>query len=106
MRVLLDECLPRRLKFEFTGHQVMTTQELGLSGKKNGELLRAAAGKIDALLTVDKNLAYQQNLKSLPFAVVVMSSRSNRLGDLIPVVPSVLAVLRSIKPGELVKVGV
>lgn len=106
MRVLLDECLPRRLKFQLAGHQVITTQEAGLSGKKNGELLRVMAGNFDALLTIDKNIAYQQSTSSLSFALVVMSARSNRLSDLAPHVPSVLEALRSIKPGEVVKVGV
>lgn len=50
MRVLLDECLPRRLRREIAGHQVVTAQELGHSGKKNGDLLRAVAREMEAML--------------------------------------------------------
>jgi predicted nuclease of predicted toxin-antitoxin system len=78
MRVLLDECLPRRLKAHLVGYQVLTVPEAGWSGKKNGELLRAASGLVDVFITVDSNLAYQQHLVGLPFAVVVLSAHSNR----------------------------
>lgn len=62
MRVLLDECLPRKLKQELGGHEVRTAQEEGWAGLKNGALLQAAAGRFDVLLTVDRNIAFQQNL--------------------------------------------
>ena len=104
MRVLLDECMPHRLGEQLVGHEVVTAQEAGWAGKKNGELLRAAAGKIDAFLTVDKNLRHQQNLKSLPFGVVVLMVGS-RFGDLQPLVPAILVTLRSIRPGTVVEIG-
>jgi predicted nuclease of predicted toxin-antitoxin system len=105
MRVLLDECLPRRLKAHLVGHQVLTVPEAGWAGKKNGELLRAASGLIDVFITVDSNLAYQQHLAGLPFAVVVLSAHSNRLQDLIPLVPQVVSALLSAQPGLVVRVG-
>lgn len=104
MRILLDECLPRRLKAQFPGHVVRTVPEAGWAGKKNGELLRAASGNVDVFITVDSNLAYQQHLINLPFAVIVLSAHSNRLQDLIPLVPEVLAALVSIEPGHVVRV--
>jgi hypothetical protein len=58
MRVLLDECLPRRLKAYLADHQVTTVPEAGWAGRKNGDLLRVAAGVVDAFITVDSNLAY------------------------------------------------
>lgn len=105
MRVLLDECLPRRLKGQLHGHEVVTVPEAGWAGKKNGELLRAAAGRIDAFITVDRNLAYQQHLVDLPFAVVVVTARSNRLPDLMPVVPQILERLETAGPGQVISVG-
>jgi len=72
MRVLLDECLPRRLKAELSDHEVRTAQEVGWAGLKNGELLRVAAGQFDVLLTVDRNIAYQQNLRGLAIGVLAM----------------------------------
>jgi len=58
MRVLLDECLPKRLKRELAGHEVQTVPEAGWAGRENGELLQLAAGKFDAFITIDRSLAY------------------------------------------------
>ena len=106
MRVLLDECLPRKLKIELVGHEASTVPEMGWASKKNSALLSLAAEHFDAFLTVDKNIAYQQNLKSFQIAIVALVAKSNRLADLRPLVPKVLGVLKSIRPGEIVRVGV
>ena len=82
MRVLLDECLPRRLKADLIDHEVRTVQKEGWAGLKNGDLLRVAAGRFEVLLTVDRNIAFQQNLSELSIAVVAIVARSNRLNDL------------------------
>ena len=60
MRVLLDECVPRALRNDLPGHEVKTVAELGWAGVRNGELLRRAAAAFDVLITVDRNLEYQQ----------------------------------------------
>jgi len=62
MRVLIDECLPRGLKRLIVGHECLTVQEMGWSGKKNGELLVLADGRFDVLLTIDQSLPYQQSM--------------------------------------------
>ena len=77
MRVLLDECVPRPLKKEFSGHDVKTASEAGLAGLKNGQLLKAAEGNFDALITVDKSIPYQQNVKSFQLAVLVLIAKRN-----------------------------
>jgi len=105
MRVLLDECLPRRLKSRLAGHEVQTVPEAGWAGKKNGELLNLLAGRFDAFITIDKNLVYQQNLTKVPFGVVAISARSNRLTDLEPLVPKLLEALSTLRPGDVVRVG-
>jgi predicted nuclease of predicted toxin-antitoxin system len=66
MRLLLDECTPHRLRHDFTGHMVATVDEAGFKGLKNGQLLAAAVGNFDVLVTVDQNLPHQQNLASFP----------------------------------------
>src|SRR4051812_32325334 len=104
MRILLDECVPRRLRRELPGHDVHTVSELGWSGKKNGELLQVMAGQnFDVLLTVDQGIRHQQNLRAAGVAVVGLVAVSNRLADLVPLMPSVLAVLASIQPGDVVE---
>jgi nicotinate-nucleotide pyrophosphorylase len=105
MRVLLDECLPRRLKAELPDYQVRTAQEEGWAGLKNGDLLRVAAGQFHVLLTVDRNIAFQQNLSGLSIAVIAMVARSNRLDDLRPVMVEVRRVLPGVRAGQVIRVG-
>jgi len=81
VRLLLDECVDRRLARDITDHDVTTVVSLGWSGIRNGVLLQQAAGHCDVFVTVDRNLAFQQRIDSLPFAVVVLRARSNRLAD-------------------------
>ena len=97
MRVLLDECLPRRLKRELAGHETRTAPEMGWASKRNGELLALAVDQFDVFLTADRNLSYQQDLSAFDIAVVVLVARSNRLDDLRPLVPRVLEMLPSAK---------
>ena len=104
MRILRDESLPVELQSELPGHDVRTVQEMGWSGLKNGELLRRAAERFEALLTADQNLPYQQNLTRLPIAVVVLAAKSNRIADLRPLVSQVLGALSSLQPCTLVQI--
>ena len=104
MKLLLDECVTRHLKPEFVGHDVYTVDEMGLKGLKNGNLLRAAAGKFDVLITVDKSLSHQQNLSPYGLAILVMVASSNALGALKPLIPQSLRALDWIEPGQVVRV--
>ena len=72
MRVLLDECLPRRLKHALNGHEVQTVPEMGWASKRNGELLRLAAREFDVFLTVDQRLQQEQQLSMFRIAVIVL----------------------------------
>lgn len=105
MRILLDECVPRPLKRELSDYEIRTVVEMGWSGKRNGELLQlmAQAG-FTILLTTDQNLRYQQNLQQAGVAVVVLVASSNRLTDLVPLIPSTRGVLSIIALGEVVEV--
>lgn len=106
MRVLLDEQLPRRLARELVGIEVRTVQQAGWAGTKNGDLLRRAAqAGFDAFLTADQNLRFQQNLREISIAVIVLVARSNVLADLIPLVPGVRDALSRTRPGDLTLVG-
>lgn len=105
MRVLLDECVPRRLKSELPNHEVRTAQDEGWDGMKNGALLRVAAGRFDVLLTVDRNLTFQQNLRGLTIGVIAMVARSNRFMDLRPLMPQVRDVLPKVRAGQILRVG-
>lgn len=105
MRILLDECVPRPLKRQFPQYEVQTVTEMGWAGTKNGELLkRMQQESFTILLTTDQNLRYQQNLEAAGVAIVVMVALSNRLPDLLPLVPRVCEVLTVIQAGEVIEV--
>jgi predicted nuclease of predicted toxin-antitoxin system len=105
MRLLLDECVPSRLKRELRGHEAKTVQDMGWAGIKNGALLRLADGQFDALLTVDQGIEYQQNLSGLSISVVIMAAASNDVDDLRPLMPAVAQALTSLRRGEIIDVG-
>jgi len=105
MKVLLDECLPKRLKREVTGHEVFSVQEMGWAGTKNGDLLRLIrSSDFEVFITIDANLEYQQNLRALKFAVIVIRASDNTFETLSPLMPKVIEALRTIKAGDLVHI--
>lgn len=104
MRVLLDECLPRRLKRSITGHEIVTVPEAGWAGKSNGDLLRLASDRFDAFVTVDRNMPAQQRGRP-GLALVILAARSNRFQDVEPLVPELLATLATISKGQVVRLG-
>ena len=105
MRVLLDECVPKRLRTELTAHVVRTVAEMGWSGIKNGQLLQRAAAEFDCFLTVDLNLQFQQRIDALPLAVLVVQAVDNRLETLRPLMVTAQEALASIGPGEFKVIG-
>ncbi len=105
MRVLLDENLPHDLIGELTGQDVSTVQGLGWADVKNGELLRRAAGKTEALLTVDRKLEHQHDISALPFGLIVIRARSNRMQDLTSLVGQMHGALARLQPGTVQHVG-
>ena len=105
MRVLLDECLPRRLRQAIVGYDVATVSDAGWAGKSNGELLRLAVDEFDVFVTVDQNLPAQQNLQRFEIGIVILQAPTNRFQDLKPLVPDLVDALATIKPGELVRLG-
>jgi Domain of unknown function (DUF5615) len=101
MRILLDEDLPRQLTAHLAGHACDTVQRVGWSGTKNGKLLSLAATRFDVFLTMDRNLEFQQNLSTLPVAIIVLEARSNRIEHLLPLVPVLLQLLDHLPPKSL-----
>ena len=84
MKILLDECIDRRLAKEIEGHEVVTVPQAGWAGIRNGELLRLAQAQFDVFVTVDRNLSFQQHLAQFTIAVIVLQAPTNRLKDLRP----------------------
>jgi hypothetical protein len=99
VRVLIDECVDWRLSRDLIGHDVKTARQAGWSAIKNGELLALASQQFDVFVTVDRNLSFQQNLVALPIAVIILRARTNRIADLRPLIPALLAAIESAEPG-------
>jgi predicted nuclease of predicted toxin-antitoxin system len=107
MRVLVDECAPKALKVFLSkhGHECLTVQEAGWSGKENGELLALAETRFDVLVTLDTNLRYQQNLTGRKIAIVVLQASSNRLEHIRQHFPAIASAIEHIKSGEVVLIS-
>jgi len=89
MKILLDECVPKRIKAHLKNHELFTARELDLGGVKNGELLKyCCAHDFDILLTIDKNMIHQQNLDKYPLTIAVLNSRSSDIKELLLFLPN------------------
>jgi len=89
MKVLLDECVTKKLKAYLKDFDVSTVTRLGWSGVKNGKLMTLCVENgFDVLLTIDKNLSYQQNLNKYKIAIVVFNSVTSKIEELSLFVPS------------------
>jgi hypothetical protein len=102
MRILLDECMPKDFAGEIFGHHVRTVQQTGWASINNGKLLRliAESGKFDLFLTMDKRLPQQNKIRELPFAILVLRAKSNRLEHVLPFAPAILRRLAEFQSGH------
>lgn len=106
MRVVLDNCVPRTLIPHLGGHDVRAVRDHGWASIDDGPLLDRLAGRCDAFVTVDRNIPFQQPLDRRPFATVILVARTNRVVDLLPLVPRLLELLPSLRPGQVTHVAV
>ena len=106
MKILLDECVDRRLERDLTDHTVSTVPRRGWAGIKNGRLLALAEAEFDVFLTVDRNIASQQQLTKFKIGVLLGRAPSNRLEDIRPLVPKILQALEQTAAGSLTLVGI
>ncbi|MDX2137698.1 MAG: hypothetical protein SF123_06350 [Chloroflexota bacterium] len=106
MKILLDECVPKKFRHELKGHRVFTVPQMGWASKKNGELLRLMTDEgFEAFITVDQNISYQQNPAALTVPVIVIVAENNKNEALKPLAPQVLEKLETLKPGQLIEVA-
>jgi predicted nuclease of predicted toxin-antitoxin system len=94
MKILLDECVTKRLKKHLEAFDVFTVTELGLSGIKNGKLMTyCSENQFDILLTIDKNLMFQQNLDRYPVTIAVLNCTTSKIDKLLTFLPSFFSQL-------------
>jgi len=95
VKVLLDECVDWRLSRDIIGHKVKTARQMGWTSISNGELLALASAYFDVFVTVDRNLSSQQDLASFSIAFIVLRAKTNRLADVRPLVPRLVAAINA-----------
>jgi predicted nuclease of predicted toxin-antitoxin system len=97
MKLLLDENLPEKIRTAFRGdHELFTVKFMGWSGKKNGELMRLLAEhQYDALVTMDKNLPFQQNFEQSPAQLFVLDAPDNKISTLLPYIERLCLLLEA-----------
>jgi predicted nuclease of predicted toxin-antitoxin system len=105
MKILLDECLPRRLVRDLSCYCVTTVPRQGWAGVADAELLKLADREFDVFITIDSNLAFQQNLKSSALCIVVLRALNSRYETLQPLIPDILVAIEKAQAGQIVLVG-
>jgi hypothetical protein len=103
LRILLDNCVPWRFRAALAGHDVSSVVQHGWAALSDGELLNAMGSRFDLLVTMDKNLQFQQDLRTRAFAIAVLRAKSNHIRDLLPLAPKLLAALPILRPGEVME---
>ena len=101
MTILLDHCLPKRLRRFLPDCKVTTAREVRWKEIENGELLSLAEQQFDILLTMDKNMKYQQNFTGRDIAVIAIRAKNNRIETLTLLIPKVLALLPTVQSGQV-----
>jgi predicted nuclease of predicted toxin-antitoxin system len=105
MRLLLDECMPRRFGRALAEHEVESVQSMRWRGVSNGALInRISNARFDVFITVDKGIPFQQNLRDLPFAIIVLRAHTNDAGVVMQFVPRVREILKTIVKGAVIVV--
>ena len=104
--VLLDECIPRKLKYSLPDNECHTVPEVGFAGTKNGTLLSLAeSAGFEVFVTMDKGLEYEQKLTGRNIAILILRAQSNRLADLLPLAPDILRTMKVANKGEVHRIG-
>ncbi|WP_295231161.1 hypothetical protein [Sediminibacterium sp.] len=100
MKILLDESLPRKIRYDFgKDHEVWTVRDKDWLGKKNGELLKLMIDDgFELFVTADQNLQYQQRIEKLPVTIAVLKGSDNRLTTLQKLIP---LLCHKLKEGNL-----
>ena len=106
MKILLDECVTKRLKKYLSEFEVFTVTELQLSGIKNGKLMAyCSENNFDILLTIDKNLMFQQNLDKYPVTIIVLNCFTSKIEELSTFMPSFRSQLDSFEKHKAYIIG-
>jgi predicted nuclease of predicted toxin-antitoxin system len=104
MRILLDECVPAKLRSFLQPHSVFTVQMMGWSGTKNGDLIKLADPQFDVFITIDKNLSYQQNLTRIRMSIILISLNNNRFTSILSKSDDIKTAINNVSPSSFIVV--
>ncbi len=105
MRIPFDQGTPEPLIAFLEGHTITKAKDAGWDRLVNGELLKAAeTAGFEVLVTTDKNMVSQQNLKSRAIAIVVLGNSQWRIVQ--RYVRKIAASVNAATPGSYVKVDI
>ncbi|OGV75184.1 MAG: hypothetical protein A2340_01225 [Lentisphaerae bacterium RIFOXYB12_FULL_60_10] len=105
MKVILDECLPRRLLRDLPDHMVTTVPKQGWAGVTNGALLKRVEPEFDVFITMDSNIVHQQNMDGLKICLVILHGSNSRYETLQPRLPQIREALKQAKSGSVFHIG-
>ena len=105
MRVILDECLPRRLLRDFPDHSTTTVPRQGWAGLTNGALLERVEPEFDVFVTMDSNIVHQQNMSQLKVCLIVLHGLNSRYETLQPLLPQIREAIKQAEPGSIIHIG-
>lgn len=104
MRILLDECVPARVKDAFPGHSVQTVTEAGWRTTEDESLLSFAEKRFDVFVTVDRKLERQVDLARFDLGFVIVRVRTNRLDAFKLIWLDLAPAAEETRPGKVVYV--
>ncbi len=102
MKIILDECLPRRLTRDLHPYLATTVPKEGWAGLKNNTLLELVIQHFDIFITLDSNLVHQQNLKNIDLCIITLHAENSRHETLLPLVPQILMAISASHPGAII----
>ncbi len=105
MKIIVDECLPKRITLFFPNEDAYTVAQIGLSGSTDKTLLTELdSKKIDVFITIDGNIEYQQQFKDRVFGTIVIRSVSNRYADLLHFKEQIVLAAAKVNSGEIIHI--
>ena len=104
MRILLDECVNAGVSKAFPGHAVKTVAQTGWSGTDDGPLLALAQEQFDVIVTIDRNLEHQQNLKKFKLGFVIVHVRSNEIASYLNLFAQMEKAAENVRAGQIIHV--
>jgi predicted nuclease of predicted toxin-antitoxin system len=102
VRILLDECVPARLKKAFPGHAVQSVTQTDWRTSKDGPLLSFAQDRFDIFVTVDRRLEKQNDLSKFKLGFIIARVPNNRLDGFEPIFEQLNAVAEKVRQGEVI----